>query len=602
MTVARLRGAAARAVRRAFRAVGRLMPVAVRRSLRVRVVVLTLLLGTAVVYAVGNLVLEDIASRLAETRREQAEIESANAVALVQDAFANSPDLDDRATVEATLLRVLPQLEGSATDRLRQYVLHRAPDNTSPIAVGTQISPTLAADPVTRELRAAVAPAPEDPTRVVQRVQLVPLSTGRGDATVPAVVVGSRVDLPPAGAYELYLVYEMRDEVATLALVQRALVVGGVALVLLVATIAWLIARLVARPVQVAAHTAEQLAAGELDRRMVVRGHDEVARLATSFNVMAASLQAQITRLETLSRLQQRFVADVSHELRTPLTTIRMAADVLSDRLTDPDAGPDTAEHPDVRRSSELLSTQIDRFEQLLADLLEVSRFDAGAAALDLVDDVDLVEVVRQGVDLIRPVADRAGVPLVVRGPDGGPPQEARLEADPRRVGRVLRNLLSNAVEHAEGGAVEITVAVSAEAVSVGVRDHGSGLSPTDQERVFDRFWRADPSRRRTLGGTGLGLAISLEDARLHAGRLEVWSRAGEGSHFVLTLPRRARGSVTRAPLRTEPADVSPGPAGATAAAALLPGPAAPEPTVPGPSPQDPPGRPTPVTTAGVGR
>jgi two-component system sensor histidine kinase MtrB len=495
----------------------------VRRSLRVRVVVLTLLLGTVVVYAVGTLVLDDIGTRLAETRREQAEIESANAVALVQDAFANSPDLDDRATVEATLLRVLPQLEGSATDRLRQYVLLRAPDNTSPVAVGAQISNTLAEDPVTPELREAMAAAPEDPTRVVQQVQLVALATGQGDATVPAVVVGSRVDLPPAGPYELYLVYEMRDEVATLALVQRALVVGGVALVLLVATIAWLVARLVARP-------------------------------ATSFNVMAASLQAQITRLESLSRLQQRFVADVSHELRTPLTTIRMATDVLSDRLTGPDADPALAARPDVRRSAELLSAQIDRFEQLLADLLEVSRFDAGAAALDLVDDVDLVEIVRQGVDMVRPVAERAGVPVTVAGPDGGPPSAAPLQADPRRVGRVLRNLLSNAIEHTDGRGVTVTVATSREAVAVGVRDHGPGLSPADQERVFDRFWRADPSRRRTLGGTGLGLAISLEDARLHGGRLEVWSRPGEGAHFVLTLPRRARGGIGPAPLGLEPA------------------------------------------------
>jgi two-component system sensor histidine kinase MtrB len=535
----------------------------VRRSLRVRVVALTLLLGTAVVYAVGTLVLQDIATRLADNRREQAEIESANAVALVQDAFANSPDLDDRATVEATLLRVLPQLEGSATDRLRQYVLHRAPDNSSPIAVGTQISPTLAEDPVTPELRAAVVPDPDDPTRVVQQVQLVALATGQRDTTVPAVVVGSRVDLLPAGPYELYLVYEMGDEVATLALVQRALVVGGVALVLLVATIAWLVARLVARPVQVAARTAEQLAAGELDRRMVVRGHDEVARLATSFNVMAASLQAQITRLEALSRLQQRFVADVSHELRTPLTTIRMATDVLSDRLTGPDADPALAAHPDVRRSAELLSAQIDRFERLLADLLEVSRFDAGAAALDLVDDVDLVEVVRQEVDLVRPVAERAGVAVVVAGPGGGPPQEARLQADPRRVGRVLRTVLSNAIEHADARPVEVSVAASREAVAVGVRDHGPGLSRADQEQVFERFWRADPSRRRTLGGTGLGLSISLEDARLHGGRLEVWSRPGEGSHFVLTLPRRARGAIGPAPLGPEPADAAPEPAAA---------------------------------------
>lgn len=533
-----------------------LLPGSVRRSLRVRVVILTLLLGTVVVYAVGALVLRDVADNLAENRRQQALVESGQAVSLLQDTFASSTDLDDQAAIEGAF-RVLPQLEGSATDRLRQYVLLPSPDNTSRLAVAGRKSPTMTGDPVTDELRARVAEGGGDPTRVRQQSQLVALSTGVEDRTVPGVVVGSLVDLPPAGTYELYLVYEMGDEVATLALVERALVVGGAALVLLVATIAWLVAKLVAAPVQAAARTAEQLAAGELDRRMAVRGEDEVARLATSFNVMAASLQSQITRLESLSRLQQRFVSDVSHELRTPLTTIRMAADVLHDRLDDPDV------HPDVRRSAQLLSAQIDRFEQLLADLLEVSRFDAGAAVLDLADDVDLVDLVRRDVELTRPAAEQFGVPVTVVGPDGAdlsadpvsPAGVLAVQADHRRIGRILRNLLSNAIEHAEGRPVEVRVAADDRAVAVGVRDHGPGIDPGDQERVFDRFWRADPSRRRTLGGSGLGLAISLEDARLHGGRLEVWSRPGAGAHFVLTLPRRARGPLGEGPIPVEPAD-----------------------------------------------
>lgn len=527
----------------------RLLPRSVRRSLRVRVVVLTLLLGGIVVYAVGALVLRDVADNLAENRREQALRESANAVTLVQDAFTNSTDLDDLASVQGTFLRVLPQLEGSATDRLRQYVLRPAPGNTSELAVVGQESQTLASIPVTEELSDRVVEGGSDPTRIRQQSQFVALETGVGDETVPAVVVGSLVDLPVAGAYELYLVYTMDEEVATLALVQRALVVGGVALVLLVATIAWLVARLVATPVRVAARTAEQLAAGELDRRMVVRGEDEVARLATSFNIMAASLESQIKRLESLSRLQQRFVSDVSHELRTPLTTIRMAADVLHDRLTDPDV------HPDVRRSAELLSAQIDRFEQLLADLLEVSRFDAGAAVLDLADDIDLVDLVRHDVELTRPAAEQFGVPVTVSGADGGDPPALPVQADPRRVGRILRNLLSNAIEHADGRPVDVRLAGDERAVAVGVRDHGPGMDATQQDRVFDRFWRADPSRRRTLGGSGLGLAISLEDARLHGGRLEVWSRSGAGTHFVLTLPRRPGGPLGEGPLPIEPPD-----------------------------------------------
>jgi two-component system sensor histidine kinase MtrB len=522
--------------------------------MRVRVVGLTLALGTVVVCGVGAFVLDQVATGLAEERREAAFAQSAAAVQVVRSTFANRPDLDDRVSVEAVLDSVLPQVEGGSPDRQRELVLLRDPANDSAIVLPARISPTLEVSLgspafdrlVSPNLRREVRDA-----RDVQQAQLVSLPTGVGDQEVPAVVVGSLVDLPPAGTHELYLVYRMDDEVATLSLVARAFVVGGIALVALVGTIAWLVARLVVTPVRVAARTAEQLAAGELDRRMEVTGDDEVARLAASFNVMAASLQAQITRLESLSRLQQRFVSDVSHELRTPLTTVRMAADVLHDRL-----GPESGVQQDVRRSAELLSAQIDRFERLLGDLLEVSRFDSGAAVLDLVEDVDLVDVVAQEVDLHRPLAEQFGVRLrllVDTTACDGPACAVPVEVDPRRVARVVRNLLSNAIEHAEGRDVVIRVACDADVAAVGVRDHGTGIAPQDVQQVFDRFWRADPSRRRTLGGSGLGLAIALEDARLHGGRLEVWSRVGEGSHFLLTLPRRARGPLSSTPLGLEP-------------------------------------------------
>jgi two-component system sensor histidine kinase MtrB len=266
------------------------------------------------------------------------------------------------------------------------------------------------------------------------------------------------------------------------------------------------------------------------------RGEDDLARLARSFNEMAASLGEQIQRMEELGRMQRRFVSDVSHELRTPLTTIRMAGEVLYEARHDFD--------PAVARSAELLETQVDRFEALLSDLLEISRFDAGAAALD-VEPLDVRGVVDRVVDLAHPLAERRGNELRVRMP----PTPCMAEVDPRRVERIVRNLVLNAVEHGEGRPIEVTLAADADSVAVLVRDHGVGLRPEDAQHVFDRFWRGDPARARTTGGSGLGLAISSEDAHLHGGRLEVDGRPGQGAAFRLTLPRRSGGTAATSPL-----------------------------------------------------
>ena len=198
----------------------------------------------------------------------------------------------------------------------------------------------------------------------------------------------------------------------------------------------WLITRQVVTPVRLARQVAERLASGHLEERLRVSGEDDLARLATSFNQMATNLQRQIGQLEDLSRMQRRFVSDVSHELRTPLTTVRMAGDILHEARSDFD--------PVTGRAAELLQTELDRFETLLTDLLEISRFDAGAAVLD-VDAVNLVDVAHRVVEATRPLAEQRNVRLVVRGP--GHPCLA--DADVRRVERIVRNLLTNAIDHA---------------------------------------------------------------------------------------------------------------------------------------------------------
>jgi two-component system sensor histidine kinase MtrB len=346
--------------------------------------------------------------------------------------------------------------------------------------------------------------------------------------------------VPNAGPYDLYFIYPLGQEVATMDLITNSFAIAGLTLTLLVGAVAWVVTRQVVAPVRRASEVAQRLSAGKLNERMPSRGEDDLAVLATSFNAMADSLQSQIRQLEGLSAVQQRFVSDVSHELRTPLTTIRMAVDVIHDSRTGFD--------PSVARSAELLAGELDRFEELLADLLEISRFDAGAAALD-VETVDLRSPLRRVVEATRPLADRRGSVVTLHLPD----EPAEAEVDERRVERILRNLVVNAIEHGEGRPVDIHVGVGSDAVAVVVEDHGVGLRPGEAANVFTRFWRADPARARTTGGTGLGLSISLEDARLHHGWLQAWGERGVGSRFRLTLPQRAGATLHGSPLPLSP-------------------------------------------------
>ncbi|NYG07695.1 two-component system sensor histidine kinase MtrB [Phycicoccus badiiscoriae] len=524
-----------------------------RVSLQFRVVTSTMLLGLAVVALLGSYLFSSISDGLEQDRIESAKLEASRLTAEVQGSFDNS----DRTSSEADLNLLARQAVQSAAspggDNERYLVLTRSLANTSNTSVQTISSGRVGLPVVPMALREAVR---ADSRR--QQVMLVGITDPQSGGRVPAVIVGSQVVVPLAGSYDLYAVFPMQREQATLDLITRTFLIGGLALVFLVGAIAWVVTRQVVSPVRRAAVVAERLSSGRLNERMRARGEDDLARLAKSFNEMADSLQTQIRQLEGLSRVQQRFVSDVSHELRTPLTTIRMAADLIHDSRTGFD--------PAVSRSAELLHNELDRFEELLADLLEISRFDAGAAALDA-EVTDLRTTVERAVHSAQPIADRWGSAVTVTA-DG--PCEA--EVDVRRVERILRNLVVNALEHGEGRPVDIAVAVNETAAAITVRDHGVGLRPGEGALVFNRFWRADPARARTTGGTGLGLAISLEDARLHDGWLQAWGEPGEGSCFRLTLPRQAGTPIVEAPLPLRPDDVpeppsaavrtSPGPLG----------------------------------------
>jgi two-component system sensor histidine kinase MtrB len=338
----------------------------------------------------------------------------------------------------------------------------------------------------------------------------------------------------------MYLVFTLANQGATLDLVQNSLLLTGIVLLLLIGLITYLVVRQVVRPVRDAARVASLFTQGDFTQRLRVKSRDEIATLGSAFNEMAASIEGQIGRLENLSKVQQRFVSDVSHELRTPLTTLRMASDVIYAQRDEFD--------PVIARSAELLTAQIDRFEKLLQELLEVSRFDAEVAVLEPTD-FELTALVRRCIADLGVNVEATDSQISFEAPN----YPVHIRADFRRVERIMRNLISNALDHSDGKPIEIECVETATEVAVSVRDHGEGMEASSLTRVFDRFWRADPSRARTRGGTGLGLSIALEDARLHNGELDAWGALGDGANFVLTLPRIAGNQIVARPLPVNP-------------------------------------------------
>jgi two-component system sensor histidine kinase MtrB len=497
-----------------------------RMSLRVRVIAITVGFGALAIVALGWYLTSEIRTGMFDERVEQMLSDAAERTATAQESI-DYATATTGAEIQQLANYLVGSLQGAGSGAVGTLLL-RSPSDLGQVVI---------IDPVTdRALIGIITPELREAVRREGGQQWQSVAVPEGATTGPGIAVGSPVTLKSAGPYELYFVYSLAREDETLLFVQRTLAVGAVALLLLVAAMAWYLTRKVLQPVRQAAITAERLSDGRLGERIPVHGHDELATLGRSFNEMAESLQDQIRRMEELSRMQQRFVSDVSHELRTPLTTIRMAGDVIHAARRE--------FRPAVARSAELLANQLDRFDVLLADLLEISRFDAGAALLDA-EEWDVRTLVGGVVEATAPLAEDRGVPVIVRVP----PEPCTADLDRRRIERIVRNLLVNAVEHAEGAPVEVEVGMDERAVAVVVRDHGVGMTAQEAAHVFDRFWRADPARARTTGGTGLGLAISLEDARLHGGRLEAWGRPGEGASFRLTLPRRAGVALEGSPL-----------------------------------------------------
>ena len=486
-----------------------------RRSLQTRVVGTTLLASAVVVALLASLLLGQVGRGLVDTKTRTSLSEAQSGAEQAQ-ARLDNLEVVTRQAVDSELADLVQELSsrGAAGDLYSVVAVGLRPDTNAFVSAG------VVPGDVPAELFSGLDEAPGP-------LYAYTSMAGEDGPSSDVLVVGSRLRTPTGVDYRLFHLFPLSTEEQTLRLVQRTFAAAGLLLIGLLALIAGLVARQVVTPVREAARTAEKLAAGRLEERLQVRGEDEIARLGATFNTMADALQRQIRQLERLSQLQQRFVSDVTHELRTPLTTVRMAADVLHDERD--------GFAPDARRSAELLQAELDRFESLLAELLEISRYDAGAASLEA-EPADVVALVERVLEQAAPLAERRGSRVRLQAPDG----RLFAELDHVRIERVLRNLVVNAVEHGEGRPVDVLVAGDERAVAVLVRDRGVGLRHGEAGMVFTRFWRGDPSRARTTGGTGLGLAIALEDAHLHGGRLEAWGQAGRGAAFRLTLPRRA--------------------------------------------------------------
>ncbi|MFI6297325.1 ATP-binding protein [Nonomuraea sp. NPDC050790] len=359
---------------------------------------------------------------------------------------------------------------------------------------------------VTAALRQAVASRPE---LVWQRVSR---------DGVPYLVGGSRVMLRAGGTpsgITVYLVESLAQAAADEAAVLRAAQTAAAPVVLVAVLAGLLAARGVLRPVADLDRAARNLGEGRLETRLPVRGGDELARLAGRFNETAAALERSVGELREMEARSRRFVADVSHELRTPLAAATAVTDVLESRADRLDA--------DAATAARMAGAEIARLTRLVDDLMEISRFDAGAAVLNI-NEVDAGPAV--------------AACLRTRGWSGAVtadlPEGVHLPVDPRRLDVIVANLVGNALRH---GAPPVTLTLRADprTVTLRVADHGPGLPEDVLPHVFDRFYKADAARARSEG-SGLGLAIARENARLHGGDLTV--APGPGAVFTLTLPR----------------------------------------------------------------
>jgi two-component system sensor histidine kinase MtrB len=495
------------------------------RSLALRLMTFTGLVTAIMIAISGTFIMTSIRDDLTSSRRDQSLQDSARATVAAQQRIESS-DASDRSALSSLMSAVRATIRDTSSSSLI-YVRQQ------PGQIETADAPqSFTTDP---EFVNSITPQLSDSIiggSTPQEWQFVTLKMSNG-SNEPGVIVATTLEMPAGvGTYDLFIGYGFGDIEKSLQYLLRTLLVTAIILMLAIGVLVWIISRVVFRPIRAAADASRRLAAGESHARMRYQNDVYFDVLSDNFNEMADTLNERINELDTLSEMQQRFVSDVSHELRTPLTTIRLASEVL--------AGADDLPVAQ-ERAVRVLGEQVERFEALLADLLEISRYDAGRVQLE-VEPTKLVPLAEEVISQLQPLSDS----IIELRPIGG---YGEIEVDPRRVRRIISNLVGNAIEHGEGRPIIVTVDSNSTAFAIAVRDAGIGMTEEQAAHVFDRFWRADPSRKRTLGGTGLGLAIAQEDAAVHGGVIEVWSKPNVGTNFRVTLPRSEHDSDYLSPL-----------------------------------------------------
>ncbi len=329
----------------------------------------------------------------------------------------------------------------------------------------------------------------------------------------PFLVIGIPITDKDATYFEATPLGDVEDTLSSLGL---ALIGGGAVTIVAGAGLGFWVGRRVLLPLGDISEAAEAIAAGDLDTRLEAEADRDLGRLTTSFNRMAEGLQERIER-------DARFASEVSHELRSPLMTLTASVEVL---LTRRDELPERS-----RTALDLLSTDVARFQQLVEDLLEISRFDVGSVSLEL-SQFEITEFVHNAVQ----AADTAGT-VTVSYPDRV--AGTAIRADKRRLARVIANLIDNASKYGNG-ASNVSIVRSGDRVQIAVEDNGPGVPEAERAAIFSRFSRGSEGGRRGSGtGVGLGLALVSEHVRLHDGRVWVEDRldGASGSRFVVELP-----------------------------------------------------------------
>jgi len=335
-----------------------------------------------------------------------------------------------------------------------------------------------------------------------------------GQARCGTLVISPQGPPPPPGE----IAAEEASVSSLSSSINRYLLWGGLLAVAVAAVATLLLSRRILRPVESLAHAARGLSRGDFSQRVDVRSKDEFGELAKTFNSMAEDL-------ERTEQLRRNLVADVAHELRTPLSNIQGHLEAIRDGLL-----------PAEPATFDSIYEEVLLLARLVEDLQELTLAEAGQLTL-VRQSADVAEIVRRAVAAAQPPAEVKGLTIEAKLPEG----QAIAEVAPERIGQVLRNLLSNAITHtSKGGRITVDLKDDGDALHIGVADTGDGIPPEDLPYVFERFYRADPSRVRATGGAGLGLTIARRLVEAHGGTIGVESEVGKGSRFTFTLPKKA--------------------------------------------------------------